>query len=443
MAEDMQTIPSLEDEFSNTGRPAEDLFDDEIVPNPSPPKENVVIPTGPRAHGNNGRGRGGGRGRGRGRGAPRGRGGRGGHNGPPSTNEWKGGDGAGSSIVSRFAPATTAPATSAPAPAAAAAAAPVPTPPAESNTPAEEGSKETPPETDKAPETTTEATESAPSPDGGEENPTVTPPAAPAAGIPRKEFPSRNRIVTGGPNRQKLTEEELATRMENVRLKNLARIEKLQRAAEDEQKFNEAEQVRKAEEVKRRADERKKQIEDGKKKKELDAEREQNRQRKLKALSNREWDSSKNEEDYNPSGYTNRSRRGAHGGVSGFISNPDASYSREGEGDGAGGDVDRSFYSPRGRGRGGRGRGGRGDRGGGFGRGGNQPANNNTRGRQSAPADIANEAEFPALPGSKPKADKVPETPVEPETPRGTWAEQAQDAAEKAEKAEKTETAIA
>ncbi|KAK6535279.1 hypothetical protein TWF694_001747 [Orbilia ellipsospora] len=433
MDENMQTIPSLdplEDDFANTGRPAEDLFDDEIVRNPSPQKEEVFIPTGPKAQ-NNGRGRGGPRGRGRGRGGQRGRGGaRGGHTPTsPAPAEWKGGDGAGTAIVSRFAPAQSTPA-----------------PPAVQEEQTEEnGAKEATEakEATKAKETTTEVEDAAEpaSPEAeDEEKATPAPPTGPAAATPRKEFPARNRVTTGGPNRAKLTEEELASRMEAVRLKNQARTEKHLRAAEDEQKFQEAEQARKVEETKRRAEERKRQVEDGKKKKELDAEREQNRQRKLKALQNREWDSSKTEEDYNPSGYSSRSRRGAHGGVSGFISNPDASYAREAGDGAAGGDGERFFNSPRGRGRGGRGR--RGDRGGsGGGRGGFAPAHGNTHGRQANPADFTNETEFPSLPGSKPKAET--ETPLSPDTPRGTWAEQAQDAAEKAEKSEATEGAVA
>jgi hypothetical protein len=44
-------------------------------------------------------------------------------------------------------------------------------------------------------------------------------------------------------------------------------------------------------------------------------EREKNRQRKLKAVQTREWDSEKKEEDYNPKGYNPRYRRGAHGAV--------------------------------------------------------------------------------------------------------------------------------
>jgi len=44
-------------------------------------------------------------------------------------------------------------------------------------------------------------------------------------------------------------------------------------------------------------------------------EREKNRQRKLKAVQTREWDSTKTEEDYNPRSRSSGFRRGAHGGV--------------------------------------------------------------------------------------------------------------------------------
>lgn len=46
-------------------------------------------------------------------------------------------------------------------------------------------------------------------------------------------------------------------------------------------------------------------------------EREKNRQRKLSAACNREWDSTKIEEDYNPKNKSTRFRRGAHGAVTG------------------------------------------------------------------------------------------------------------------------------
>jgi len=180
---------------------------------------------------------------------------------------------------------------------------------------------------------------------------------------------------------------------------------------------------------KKRTVNRKKEFEIEKRKRELDAEREKNRQRKLNAVSNREWDSSKNEEDYNPSNYTNRSRRGAHGTITGTISSPSGDYHRHNEAE-DGEQEDGYADSPRGQGRGrggrrgeGRGRGGRG--GGGYRQNDGGPID--AKFPQSTPANIQSEADFPALPGSK---ALVVLSPIEP---GGSWAEQAQDAAEKAD----------
>lgn len=87
----------------------------------------------------------------------------------------------------------------------------------------------------------------------------------------------------------------------------------------------------------------------------MDSERERNRQRKLNALNGREWDATKQEEDYNPRGGKGQFRRGMHGGVSGYTrrdfdetrTSEDSQESPSGHG------------GHRGRGRGG-GRGGRG-----------------------------------------------------------------------------------
>lgn len=49
----------------------------------------------------------------------------------------------------------------------------------------------------------------------------------------------------------------------------------------------------------------------------MDSERERNRMRKLNALNGREWDATKQEEDYDPRGGKGQFRRGMHGGVSG------------------------------------------------------------------------------------------------------------------------------
>lgn len=81
----------------------------------------------------------------------------------------------------------------------------------------------------------------------------------------------------------------------------------------------------------------------------MNSEREQNRQRKLKAQTGREWDSQKREEDYNPRGGGSQFRRGMHSGVSGAVRR-DVQDNRPDE-------AADSTGSQRGRGRGGRGRG--------------------------------------------------------------------------------------
>lgn len=127
----------------------------------------------------------------------------------------------------------------------------------------------------------------------------------------------------------------------------------------------------------------------------MDNEREQNRQRKLKAQTGREWDSEKREEDYNPRGGGSQFRRGMHGGVSGYTRRDfegadEASAER-------GGDV-----SDRGRGRGGRGGRGRGSSRGP--RASLQESSSKT-GPKAALPEVNNEADFPSLPeGKKPES---------------------------------------
>ena len=133
----------------------------------------------------------------------------------------------------------------------------------------------------------------------------------------------------------KLTEEELATRMERIKLNNARLIERARKADEDESSFQVQEEQRRQRDSVRRVHERKKTVEQEKNRRELEyvissysernnsltvvggnsQEREKNRQRKLKAVQAREWDSEKKEEDYNPRGYNPRFRRGAYGGV--------------------------------------------------------------------------------------------------------------------------------
>lgn len=131
----------------------------------------------------------------------------------------------------------------------------------------------------------------------------------------------------------------------------------------------------------------------------MDNEREQNRQRKLKAQTGREWDSEKREEDYNPRGGGSQFRRGMHGGVSGYVRRDFDAVDETP----VGGDT-----SPRGRGRGGRGGRGRGPSRGPRGDG---PPSKEPSGKREAKAvpGVDNEANFPSLPAGK-KPDEAPST---------------------------------
>ncbi|TGZ83787.1 hypothetical protein EX30DRAFT_346531 [Ascodesmis nigricans] len=125
-----------------------------------------------------------------------------------------------------------------------------------------------------------------------------------------------NRLMSGGVSKPKLTEEELAARMEKIRLNNKKLTERRKAAEEDETNFEKQEALRKQSDAKQRLLDRKKRIEAEKNRREMNEERERNRQRKLKAFQTREWDVEKKEEDYNPSSLP-RYRRGAHGAVVG------------------------------------------------------------------------------------------------------------------------------
>ncbi|GMF67409.1 unnamed protein product [Aspergillus oryzae] len=135
----------------------------------------------------------------------------------------------------------------------------------------------------------------------------------------------------------------------------------------------------------------------------MDNERERNRQRKLQALGGREWDSQKQEEDYNPRGGRGGFRRGMHGGVSGYV--------RRDFGDSQ---PDEETNNHHHNGFRGRGRGGRGGRGRGRGPRPDIPpsegATNEPSSTEQKPAPapvIDNEAEFPSLPGGSKKESTV------------------------------------
>lgn len=183
----------------------------------------------------------------------------------------------------------------------------------------------------------------------------------------------------------KLTEEELSKRIAAAKELATKKAAAHARAEADHAAFQEREQVAAK---KRREEQAHRRI--------MDNEREQNRQRKLKAQTGREWDSQKREEDYNPRGGGSQFRRGMHGGVSGITRNDFT--------DSAVDDVAPSSGSP-GRGRG---RGGRGGRGRGASRGprGERASSKEPFDKKGAPG-VNNEAEFPLLPAGK-KPEDVP-----------------------------------
>jgi hypothetical protein len=160
------------------------------------------------------------------------------------------------------------------------------------------------------------------------------PDTAPAG--PKKETvpPVRgDRQNTGGIKKPKLTEEELAEKMAQIRIKNDALNAAHARAEADAASFAQREAQAKVQAEKRRKEERKD-------RQQMMGERERNRMRKLKAMEGREWDAEKREEDFDRGGSFDKK-----GGFAG--DRPDYSDGRE------------YLYQER-RGVGERGRGGRG-----------------------------------------------------------------------------------
>lgn len=163
----------------------------------------------------------------------------------------------------------------------------------------------------------------------------------------------------------------------------------------------------------------------------MDSERERNRQRKLDALNGREWDATKQEEDYNPHSGKNQFRRGMHGGVSSYARRDfDDGHSREDHSQNSYG------YRVRGRGKGGRGRA--------YSRGPrrdstphDEPATKDTSTPPEVPV-VNNESDFPALPsGPKDRPDETkpspevktesaekPEKALSPVSGGASWADQ-------------------
>ncbi|PHH93324.1 hypothetical protein CDD83_7109 [Cordyceps sp. RAO-2017] len=205
------------------------------------------------------------------------------------------------------------------------------------------------------------------------------------------------RLKSGANPRQKLTEEELAAKMEKMKLLAAEKTRKFQMAEQDERQHAEA-YARGMEEARRRRTEeaeRRRRADDERRK--LDDERARNRERKLKAMGMKDggWDEGKEaaaEEE------ARRSFRGANGGIRGAKGGAASGlgtsrYARGGGADRP--DVDRFLgdrHGPRGRGRGGRGSG---------------PQSLGRDSRESRPqpktgAPVLTTDEFPALPSAGP-----------------------------------------
>ncbi|KKY37775.1 hypothetical protein UCDDA912_g02210 [Diaporthe ampelina] len=227
------------------------------------------------------------------------------------------------------------------------------------------------------------------------------------------------RTGSGANPRTKLTEAELAEKMEKMRILNEEKTRQFKRAEEDEQSHAMAMEKASAEQRKRRQEEAERRRREASDKRQLDDEREKNRQRKLNALGAREssWDEGKEErllEEDRRRGTSNF--RGANGGIRGSAGGRGGGLSGSRFADST---SDTDFMSGRaGRGgRGGRGRGGRGDYSG------TPPPHGASQAAKKEPALTTEE--FPALPSapaSNAKVSSVAKADLNsPTSPLGQW----------------------
>lgn len=278
---------------------------------------------------------------------------------------------------------------------------------------------------------------SPPAPSSSTSSSTATPPARP----PRE--PSRNtasavsaaRLNSGANPRTRLTEAELAERLERMRVVNERKTQQFERARQDESAHAEA-YARGMEEARRRREleaERRRRADEDRRR--LDEERARNRERKLAAMADRSrsggaagaaggsWDDGKDLSGHGQGDDERRTFRSAHGGVRGSRSGLGGSrFASAGDGeesyDGFGGRGRGGARGGRGRGRGGRGGSGRtlfdafGDRDGGR----DAAQSSPPAGQAAQPApekkttpDLAAE-DFPALPSAAGAPKKVEPT---------------------------------
>ncbi|KAK8120887.1 hypothetical protein PG999_005007 [Apiospora kogelbergensis] len=228
-------------------------------------------------------------------------------------------------------------------------------------------------------------------------------PTGPSAATTGSNTAGPNRHLSGANPRTKLTSDELAAKMDQMRIKNAEKTRKFEQAEQDSRSHAVAYEKGMEERRKKRAEEaeRKKRGEENQRK--LDEEREKNRARKLKAMGS--WDQEKGAEQQQPE--ERRDFRGANGGRRRF-------NERAGDSDNGPREFGSGEFGGRG-GRGGRGPRGNGPRGGRNGRGENDRPKNGTQTKPAAPQAVPKDTDFPALPPSNAPPTKLDTTskPVE------------------------------
>lgn len=233
-----------------------------------------------------------------------------------------------------------------------------------------------------------------------------------------KQHPD-SRLTSGANPRQKLTEDELAAKMAKMKLLNVEKTKRFERANADEQSHAIALEKATEEAKKRRVEEAERRKREAVDRRQMDDERERNRERKLKAMGAKGggWDEGKEErlveEERRRGGFN---FRGANGGIRGPAPRGGGGLSSSRF---AATTDDAEFMS--GRGGRGRGRGGRGGQGG-FPSpdGSHMPASNGPSSKSAASKKdtVLRPDDFPALP------TKVAATKAEmasPMSPLGKW----------------------
>lgn len=265
------------------------------------------------------------------------------------------------------------------------------------------------PSAPKEPEPAATVTASTPSPAPAPAPAGPSPPPNAPTGPKEKTQPQRSsntadptaRLGSGANPRQKLTEVELAAKMEKMKLVSAEKTRRFEMAEKDEKQHAAAYEKGMEDARKRRVEDAAKRRRGEEERRRMDDERAKNRERKLKAMGTKEggWDEGKEALEEEES---RRAFRGANGGVRGARSAGlgASRYARDGEEH----DVDR-FLDERHRNNGrGRGRGGRGGRGG-YDRDGAQ--NSSPAASKQQRQDVPKGEDFPALPAGK-KLDSTP-----------------------------------